>query len=158
MDEQQSTTELTDIQKLQQQAEQHLDGWKRAKADYLNLKKQTDKEKEDIAQFAQATAIMQFLPVYDNLKRATSHIPADQLKQDWVQGVVHIQKQFEDVMKQIGIEPIATVGQAFDPKLHHAVTQVKQDGAASGSIVEELGSGFTIHGRVIEPAKVSVAE
>lgn len=148
----------SEIDRLQQLADEHLDGWKRAKADYLNLKKQTDKEKGEIAQFAQAAAVMQFLPVYDNLKRSTAHIPSDQQELDWVKGVMHIQKQFTDVLKQIGIEPIPTVGERFDPNRHHAVQTVKKEGVPSGSIVEELGSGFMLNGRVLEPAKVTVAE
>lgn len=148
----------TELDRLQKLADEHLDGWKRAKADYLNLKKQTDKEKGEIAQFAQAAAVMQFLPVYDNLRRSTAHIPADQQSQDWVKGVMHIQKQFEDVLKQLGIEPIPTVGHPFDPNRHHAVQTVKKEGVPSGSIVEELGSGFMLQGRVLEPAKVTVAE
>lgn len=148
----------TDLERLQKLADDHLDGWKRAKADYLNLKKQTDKEKTEIAQFAQAAAVMRFLPIYDNLKRSAEHIPADQQSQDWVKGLMHIQKQFEDVLKQMGIEPIPTVGHDFDPNRHHAVQKVKQEGAKSGSIVAELGSGFMIGDRVLEPAKVTVAE
>lgn len=152
------TQSLTDLERLQKLADDHLDGWKRAKADYLNLKKQTDKEKTEIAQFAQAAAIMRFLPIYDNLKRSAEHIPAEQRSQEWVKGLAHIQKQFEDVLKQMGIEPIPTVGHDFDPNRHHAVHKVKQDGAKSGAIVAELGSGFMIDGRVLEPAKVTVAE
>lgn len=147
-----------EIGKLQKMVDEHLEGWKRAKADYLNLKRQSEKEKEEIAQFAQAAAVMQFLPIYDNLKRAESHIPADQHNLDWVKGIKHIQKQFEDTMKQMGIEPIATVGQPFDPNLHHAVSKVKQEDAAPGIIIEELKSGFKVKDRVLEPANVIVAE
>lgn len=151
-------SEQNDLARLQHLADEHLDGWKRAKADYLNLKKQSDKEKMEVAQFAQAAAVMRFLPIYDNLKRLAAHIPDEQKSEEWVKGLLHIQKQFEDVLKQMGIEPIPTVGHDFDPNLHHAVQKVKKDDLPSGAIVAELGSGFKLAGRVLEPAKVVVAE
>lgn len=147
-----------ELERLQKLADDHLDGWKRAKADYLNLKKQTEKEKEDLVQFAQAGAVLQFLPVYDNLKRAAAHIPDDQKNVDWVKGIAHIQKQFEDTLKTMGIEPIKTVGEPFDPNKHHAVQKVKKDGATSDTIVEETKSGFMLGDKVLEPAQVIVAE
>ncbi len=154
----QNTVIHDEIAKLQKLADEHLDGWKRAKADYLNLKKQAEKEKEELAKFAQAGAVLQFLPIYDNLKRAEQHIPEDQQSQDWVKGILHIQKQFEETLKTMGIEPIKTVGEHFDPNHHHAVSKKKQDGAASGTILEETKSGFMFDGRVLEPAQVIVAE
>lgn len=147
-----------ELERLQKLADDHLDGWKRAKADYLNLKKQTDKEKEDLVQFAQAGAVLQFLPVYDNLKRAAAHIPADQHDVEWVKGIAHIQKQFEDTLKTMGITPIKTVGEPFDPNKHHAVQKVKADGAKSDTVVEETKSGFMLGDKVLEPAQVIVAE
>ncbi|MBI5467086.1 MAG: nucleotide exchange factor GrpE [Candidatus Kerfeldbacteria bacterium] len=149
---------LDKLTRLEQQAKEHLEGWQRAKADYLNLKRQSEKEKQEIAQYAQAGAVLQFLPIYDNLKRAEQHIPAEYLSQEWVKGVIHIQKQFEDTLKAMGIVPIATVGQPFDPNQHHAVQKVKQDGAQPGTIVQEVKSGFMIGERVLEPAQVVVAE
>ncbi len=144
--------------RLERQANEHLAGWQRAKADYLNLKRESEKEKQAIAQLAQAGAVVQFLPVYNNLKRAEQHIPDDQRSLEWVKGIVHIQKQFEDVLKQMDIAPIAALGQPFDPIKHHAVRKVKQDGVQSGTIVEEIKSGFMVGDKVLEPAQVTVAE
>lgn len=146
------------ITQLERSIQEHLDGWKRAKADYLNLKRQSDKDKDEIAQFAQAAAVLRFIPIYDNLKRSIRHVPAEQASTEWVKGITHIQKQFEDIIKSLGLEPIATYGQTFDPHLHHAVHKVKADGAVSGTIVEELRSGFKLGDRVLEPAQVTVAE
>lgn len=147
-----------DLTTLEKQAQEHLEGWKRAKADYLNLKKQTDREKQEIAQFAVAQTILVFLPIYDNLARALKHVPAEQMNNEWAKGLLHIRKQFEDGLKNLGLELIPTVGQTFDPAKHHAVSRVKHDGATPGTIVEEVSSGFQSADRVIEPAQVIVAE
>lgn len=159
MDDQQLQPETPDrVTVLEQQAQEHLDGWKRAKADYLNLKKQTDQEKVELASYATAQTVLSFLPIYDNLKRAFKHIPEDQRDVEWVKGLVHILKQFEDSLLKFQITPIATIGLAFDPIRHHAVSRLKQDGAATDTILEEVKSGFMMGDRVIEPAQVVVAE
>ncbi|MBI2984383.1 MAG: nucleotide exchange factor GrpE [Candidatus Kerfeldbacteria bacterium] len=147
-----------ELVRLERQAAEHLAGWQRAKADYLNLKKQMDKERREVAQLAQATVVLEFLPIYDNLKRAMKHIPSEHQSQEWVAGLGHIQKQFEDLLKELGIITIPTIGHPFDPTLHHAVSKVKQPGVQSGQIVAELKSGFKLGDRVLEPAQVSVAE
>lgn len=150
---------IAELQKLQQQVEEHLDGWKRAKADYLNLKKQSEKEKAELAQFAQAAAVIQFLPVYDNLKRAWDHVPSDQRDQDWVKGFQHITRQFEDILKQLGLTAIDPApGSQFNPAHHHAVSNVKAEGQPSGSVVATVKVGWQYQERVLEPAQVTVAE
>lgn len=160
MDDQQNEQTEHDVivAKLEQQVQEHLEGWKRAKADYLNLKKQMEKEKEDIIKFSQAAVVMEILPIYDNLKRAESHIPEEQKTREWVKGVMHIQKQFEDTLKTMGIEPIKTVGESFDAHKHHAVSKVKKEDVASDTILEEVKSGFMLGDKVLTPAQVVVAE
>lgn len=144
--------------KLKKQAKEYLDGWKRAKADYLNLRKQAEKERQEVGQFVQAATVMEFIPVYDNLKRAVRHTPPDQKQTEWVKGLQHIQKQFEDLLEKMGLEPIETIGKHFDPNLHHAVSKVQQPGVPSGQIVDELKSGFKAGDRILQPADVVVAE
>ena len=149
---------LDKVRKLEQQLLEHTDGWKRAKADYLNLKKQTDKEKTDIFQFAQGSVVLEFLPIYDNLKRAIKHIPADQMEIEWVKGITHILRQFEEALKAMNITPIKTEGEQFDHTKHHAISKVKKDGMKSDTIIEEVKSGFMAGDKVLEPAQVVVAE
>ncbi len=143
---------------LEKQLQEHIDGWKRAKADYLNLKKQSEKEKTDIMQYAQGAVVLEFLPIYDNLKRAVKHIPVEQQSQEWFKGLAHIQRQFEEALKSMNITPIATEGQPFDHAKHHAVSKVKKEGVKSDTIVEEVKSGFMAGDKVLEPAQVVVAE
>lgn len=146
------------IDQLEKQLAEHTDGWKRAKADYLNLKKQTDKEKADITQYAQAAVVLEFIPIYDNMKRAIKHIPADQREQEWVKGLIHIQRQFEEALKAMNITPILTEGQPFDPLKHHAVSKVKKEGLPPDTVLEEIKTGFMAGDRVLEPAQVVVTE
>ncbi len=147
-----------ELEQLKVKAEEYLNGWKRAKADYLNFKKDSEKRFEEIIQFANAALLAELLPIFDHLKLAVRHIPPDQKEIDWVQGFVHIKSQFGEFFKKLGIEEIKTVGEKFDPEFHEAVVSKEHEGIASGIIFEEVKAGYTLHGKVINPAKVKVAE
>ncbi|MFH1565351.1 MAG: nucleotide exchange factor GrpE [bacterium] len=147
-----------ELERVTKQNEGHLDGWRRAKADYLNLKKETDKKSRELIQFANAGLILQILPIYENFKTACDHIPEDDQKKDWVVGVGHIKKQFEDFLKSLGLEPIKTVGEKFDHNLHEAVGSEKCEGEDDGVVIKEVKGGFRLYENVLEPAKVVVVK
>lgn len=146
------------VANLEAKAQEHFANWQRSVADYQNLKKQNEKDRQEVVQYAVSNTVLAFTPIYDNLKRAVKHIPAEQLELDWVKGVTHIIKQFEDALQLFSITVIPTVGQPFDHAKHHAVSKIKQEGAATDTILDEVKTGFTMNGKVIEPAQVVVAE
>lgn len=148
----------TELELAKQQAAEHLAGWQRAKADYLNLKRQTEKDKEELAKFANAALVIELLPIYDNLKRALTHVPEGEREKDWVKGVGHIMQQFRQLFSSLGIEEIKTVGAPFNHELHHAVGKEKREGTVPGTVIDEAHTGFTMHGRLVKAAQVRVAE
>lgn len=152
------STPRQDLERLQQQANEYLKGWQRAKADYLNLKKQSEREKEELTRFASATLILELLPIYDHFKRAMNHVPTDARQFDWVKGISHIQSQFQTLFQALGIEEVPTVGRQFDPALHEAVAKEKREGTAPNTVLEELSTGFRLEGKLLAPAKVKVSE
>lgn len=147
-----------ELEIVKKQNEDHLNGWRRAKADYLNLKKEIEKKSIELIQFANAGLILQILPIYENFKTALEHITEDDQKKDWVIGVGHIKKQFEDFLKNLGLEPIKTVGEKFDPNLHEAVSSEKLEGKEDDIIIKEVSGGFKLYDKVLEPAKVVVVK
>ncbi|MBU0598665.1 nucleotide exchange factor GrpE, partial [Patescibacteria group bacterium] len=139
--------------------EEYLNGWKRAKADYSNLKKESDKKMQDTVQFANAALILQLLPIFDNFKLAWQHIPEEHKKSDeWLKGIEQIKNQFRDLLKNLGIEEIKTVGEKFNPEIHESVAKEKIAGKASGIITDEVVPGYKLFDKTLEPAKVKVAE
>lgn len=150
--------DAAELEKLAAKADEYLNGWKRAKADYLNFKKETEKHQTEIIQFANAAFIAELIPIYNNFKLALGHASKDQKDSDWFKGVEHIKKQFENFFKQLGIEEIRTVGEKFDPEYHEAVESVESKKEKSNIILEQITVGYTLHGKVINPAKVRVAK
>jgi molecular chaperone GrpE len=141
------------------QSQEHMDGWQRARADYLNLKKENEKQLKEMAQFANAALIAELIPVYNMFKMAFSHQPKVENKdwQNWAKGMEAIKKLWEDFFKNLGIEEIKTVGEKFDPEFHEAVGTEEIDGEAD-VVIKEMAPGYTLYGKVIHPAKVVVAK
>lgn len=131
---------------------EYLSGWKRALADYENLKKSTIVEKEEFAKFANLNLIMQLIPVYNNFKLSFEHLP-DEIKDNaWVQGVDHIEKQFMKVLEDNGLQQIIPqISDEFNPEEMEAI------GGEGGNSIKEVKSiGYKLRDKIIIPAKVIV--
>lgn len=142
----------------QQQAEEYLNGWKRAKADYLNLKRETEQRQAEISQYATAGLLLDLLPVYDHLKLAWQHVPADSRSAEWVRGFEHIKNQLADLLKRNGIEEMKTIGEPFNPDYHEAVMHEPHEGFAPDLIFKEVTAGYLLYGKVLQVAKVKVSK
>jgi molecular chaperone GrpE len=132
----------------------------RVVADYENLKKDTERQKQEWIRFANNNLINEILPVLDNFKVAVDHIPDNEKDSSWVVGITYIQNQLKKSLEDNGVEEIKTSGEKFDPGLHEAIDQETSKEELKkykeGDIVKELRPGYKLHGKVIVPAKVVV--
>ena len=141
------------------QAEEYLAGWKRAMADYANLKREADRAQGELAKYAAAGLVTQLLPLLDSFKKAEATLPTDLsgLK-PWVDGINAIGGQFEAVLKSAGVSRIEEAEVPFDPSRHEAMLAEKHSRLKPGLVIKVLEPGYTMHERVLRPAKVVVAE
>lgn len=140
----------------------NLEGWKRAMADYANLKKDSEAKMKEMGRYASANVVKELLPVLDSFAKAFGHMPAEGADaatwKQWSVGVGHVRAQFEKVMEGSGVQPIAQANVPFDPTMHEAMLQKQVEGIASGTVISILEPGWKMHDRVLRPAKVEVAE
>ena len=132
-------------------------GWQRTQADFVNFKKQSADERLKLIAGAGADIVDQLLPVLDHFQLAAKHLPKELENDNWAQGIKQIEKQFENILFENGLERIESIGQEFDPELHEAIEEAESD-KPSGTIVEEILSGYKYAGQVLRPAKVKVAK
>lgn len=130
---------------------------KRVQADFINYKKRVEEEKINFLKQASRNVVIKILPVLDNLERAFSHEPKDFKNPQWIEGLRNIKTQFENILKEEGLEIIETKGKHFDHNFHEAVSFVEGKGK-EGEIIQECERGYTLNGQVIKPAKVIVAK
>jgi len=141
-------------------AEEYLAGWKRAMADYANLKKETEKQREEFFRYACAGLVSELLPVIDAFRKAAAAEPkpGDANAAGWIEGIGRIRQQLDGVMRKLGLKAIDATGIPFDPLYHEAMMTRKEEGAESGRVVQILEAGYQLHDKVLRAAKVTVAE
>ncbi len=132
-------------------------GWQRTQADFLNFKKQTADERIRLIKSAGADLVDQLLPVLDHFQLAARHLPKELENDNWAIGIKQIEKQFENILFENGLERIISIDREFDPEFHEAVEEVESE-KPSGTIVDEILSGYKFSAVVIRPAKVKVAK
>lgn len=153
MSEKKETEKLKhELEKAKKEAEEYLNGWKRAKADYLNREKEINREKIDWVRFANLELILKFLPVLDSFYHSLKQVPDDLKDNQWAKGMEQIKQQFENFLRAQGVERIKTIGEKFNPELHEAIEK-KGEG---GEITEEIQAGYLLNNEVIRASKVVV--
>ncbi len=155
-------TEKEDAEELQQalagekeKAENYLANWQRAQADFVNYKRRSEQEKEEISKFANSVIMLSLLPILDDLERAFASAPPNLAKLSWVDGIRLIERKLQASLEAQGLSPIKATGEPFDPKLHEAAMHGK---GKEGIVIEELQKGYKFHDRVIRPAMVVVGD
>ncbi len=141
-----------ELEKAKAQAEEYLNGWRRARADYINREREIEEEKARWIKFANQEFILEFLPILDSFQGSLNQIPEGLKRNLWTKGILQISSQIDDFLKVRGVEKIKTIGEKFDPGLHEAVEKKGN----KNEIIKEVQPGYKIHGEVIRPAKVVI--
>ncbi|MBR3320795.1 MAG: nucleotide exchange factor GrpE [Exiguobacterium sp.] len=130
----------------------------RIRADFDNFRRRTNEENAKRVKFASQSVIEKLIPLIDNFERALQVNATSEDAKQIQSGVEMIYRQLLDVLNSEQVEVIEAVGQPFDPNFHQAVMQEPSDEFESGIVTMELQKGYTMHGRVIRPSMVKVAE
>ena len=141
------------LMQARQEAEKNLENWQRTQADFINYKRRSQQEREEVGQYTSSVLLCNLLPVLDDLERALGSIPRDLAKAPWVEGIRLIEHKFHDILKSQGVTPIKAKGKPFDPNLHEAA--MRSEGR-EGIVVKELLKGYKLRDRVIRPTRVAV--
>ncbi|MEA3349162.1 MAG: nucleotide exchange factor GrpE [Chloroflexota bacterium] len=156
-----SPEEISDLQskleESQAQADEYLDGWQRARAEFANYKKRIKRERERIYQNAAGDIVKQYLLVIDDLDRALKNRPDAGDGADWAEGIELIYRKTLSILEAEGITPMDAEGKIFDPNKHEAIAQTDSDEHESDQIIEVVQQGYTIGDRVLRPAMVRIA-
>jgi len=149
-------TQPSEIETLKAQCEEYLNGWKRAKADLANSKAEEGKRLTEFAKFVSEAVMKDLTAVLDSFALASAAIPETN---EAKKGLLIIQSQLEEVLKKHGLEKItANVGDNFDPSKHEAMALVDGNGKPPETIAEEIEKGYSLNGKVIKPARVTVTK
>ena len=139
----------------------HQEQYLRTLADMENLRKRTQREKEELGKFANENILREILPVIDNLERAVEHAQLAEMGETGaglLEGVQMTLTQFSQVLDRFGVKSIESLGQPFDPALHQAMGQLETEDFPINAVVQQLQKGYQLNERLLRPAMVMIAK
>jgi molecular chaperone GrpE len=151
-----------ELKRLQTALDETREGLARRQADFENYRKRIERERGEAQLRVVGEVARKLLPVTDNLARALDAEKTVQSHESkefrhFLHGVELINRQLNDVLESLGIQPIASVGERFDPHIHEAVVTEPSDKYEPDTVTEELARGYRIGDRLLRPAMVKVA-
>ena len=141
------------LQEEREKAQSYLQNWQRAAADYQNFKRRVEDERSETARLANASLIINMLPLLDDLERALKNVDSHLAGLTWVDGIRLIYRKFQALLEMSGLEEIEADGQVFDPSKHEAVSQAPGE---DNKVISVVQKGYRLGDRVIRPAMVVV--
>ena len=152
------TEEVDEAEQLRQQLEEQENKYLRLLADYDNFKRRSIKEREAAEKFRSQSLLSDLLPVLDNFERAIAIEAKGDEAVSLMKGVQMVHSSLLEAVKREGLEEVKALGEAFDPHVHQAVMQEKDESAEPGTVLQELQKGYALKGRILRPAMVKVNE
>jgi molecular chaperone GrpE len=141
------------VTREKERAESYYASWQRAAADYQNYKRRIESERSELVQMANASLMINLLPLVDDLERALENVDAHLAGLTWLDGIRLIHRKFQALLEMNGVTEIAADGQDFDPNLHEAVMYTEGE---PGKVLNVAQKGYMLGGRVLRPAMVVV--
>lgn len=128
-------------------------------AEFDNMKKRFDREKENLLKFGNEKLLSNLVGVVDNFDLTVAALKNDNddKVQNIVKGIDMIRTQLLDTLKQNGLTQVESLGKTFDPNFHEAVAQAPAPGKEDQEIITEYQRGYILNGRLLRASKVVVA-
>ena len=149
-----------ELEECKAKTEEYLDNWKRERADLINYKKDEAKRMGEFLKFSTEGIIMELIDVIDGVGVARHNFPESKELKDWLDGFDSSLDKLDKFLEKFGVERVNTKGDPstgsgqvkFDPLMHEAVEIQDKD----GENIEEIRPGYTMHEKVIRPARVRI--
>jgi molecular chaperone GrpE len=146
-----------DLANLKKERDGVYDQLLRKQAEFDNYRKRVDREKSEFMQFASSDLMKELLNTLDSFDLALRNAADKEGKANTLRGFELIYKQLQDTMSRFGLKAIEAKGKRFDPNFHQAVSTQVSNAVEENTVIEEMRKGYTMHGRLLRPAMVSVA-
>lgn len=144
------------VLRLERERDEYLDGWKRAKADLVNYRREEEARLREVARFGTSELVRELIAVLVSFDLGRAAI-ADATT-PLARGMLLIQSQLEDVLKRYGLERLTTApGEPFDPALHEAVGETASE-LPEQTVVREVERGYRMNGKVLRPARILLSK
>ena len=151
------------VESLQAEVASLKDRILRTMAEMENLRRRTEREVADAKSYGVTSFAREMVAVVDNLQRAVASVPAEAKSeagpaiQSFLQGVELTERDLLSRLARFKVSPVETVGSRFDPNRHEALFEMPDESVPTGTVVQQVETGYVIGDRVLRPAKVGVS-
>ncbi len=153
--EPQEEKEMTELEVLKKERDEYLEGWKRAKADFTNYKKEETERTRAMGRILQEGIIRDCITILDSFNLGLQTLKEDDPAH---KGMILIKNQLEDMLKKYGLKAIPFAqGMPFDPNIHEAVSEIHSEDPP-GTIIKEIERGYMLGEKVMRPARVVLSK
>ncbi|MGE7090883.1 nucleotide exchange factor GrpE [Lysinibacillus sp. NPDC048646] len=153
--EEQYEAKLAELQaKLDDEENRHI----RLRADFDNIRRRQQLEREAAEKYRAQNLLTDLLPVLDNFERALQIEATSDEAASIVKGIEMVYRSLIEATEKEGLQVINAEGEQFDPNIHQAVMQEQDSEKETGVVVRELQKGYILKDRVLRPSMVSVNE
>ena len=149
--------DLSELQKKASERDEFLGLLQHLRADYANYQKRVQKEIESTRRYASQGLILDLLAGLDNLERAMQAADSTANSGGLLDGIRLVHQQLLAALTRHGVQPITAEGKPFDPTFHEALVEQPCPDKPERTVLQEYQKGYTLHDRVIRPAKVVVS-
>lgn len=148
-----------ELKECKKTRDEYLIGWQRAKADFINARRDEENSKDSFRRFTELKILEEFLDLAENFKMAFSAKPdVSDSANNWISGIENIHLQLLKILDGYGISELDdSSGKKFNPEEHESIESVAvEEEEKDNIIIEELRRGYKMNDRVIRPSKVKV--
>ena len=142
---------------LVQQIDTLKDQLLRKAAEFENFRRRTREEQSMLVKYGNEGLILELLPVLDDFERSLKAGREHPDFDAFFKGTEMVRNKLVKVLESRGLKPVESAGLPFDERLHDALLQIPRNDVPSGTVIDEVESGYLLHDRVIRHAKVTVA-
>lgn len=147
------------LKKCLAEKDEYLAGWQRAKADFINARKEEEERRAELIKFFGVAIIKDILPVLDSFDVAFKDENWQKLDKTWQDGIKLLYNQLLDILKKHNVEQIDSEGKKFNPEEHESVGEIDiDDKKKDGAVIEEIRRGYKIYDKILRPAQVKIGK
>jgi molecular chaperone GrpE len=150
--------QVADLKQVAKEKEELYERLVRLSADFDNLRKRTQREREDARKYGHEHLVKELLPMFDNFDLALKSMEDATAPNSVIEGLQMLYKQYLDILNHHGLQRFDAKGSTFDYTLHEAISLVETDEFPDGTVCSEFRAGYKLHDRLLRPAMVAVAK
>ena len=151
--------EAQKIEALEAEKTELKDKYMRLFAEFDNYKKRTSREKLSLIQTASLDTLKEFIPIWDDFERAKKVADDDKTEEYFTEGVNLLYNKFTSAMNKVGLTPMESTGETFDPEFHEAITEIPSPTEEmKGKVIDTIERGYLLKDKIVKYAKVVVGK